>query len=139
MEELKVMEQKLNKRLSERCLNSYRKVYSVLFFLLEAWHVSACFKICYFIFHLNFVTKLTFKSCEKEEISIQGAKALLSQSVEHKVKFDQCLVLFQILNKDCEEQSLMIIRILRFFCSLQYDHRNPMQNEYFTNLVQLMC
>ena len=30
-----------------------------------AWNVLACFKICSFIFHLNFVRKLTFISCEK--------------------------------------------------------------------------
>ena len=37
MEELKLMEKKLNKR---TFFEQYRKVYSVLVFLLEVWHVA---------------------------------------------------------------------------------------------------
>ena len=134
MGELKVMEQKLIKRtLFEQLPQS-----------ISCSSVSArsltCSSWLQYIFHLNFVRKLTFTTSEKEEMSIvflEGAKALLNQSVERKVKFDQSLVLFQILNKASEE---MAIRFLGF-SSPASNMIIGIQCETSTcaNLAQLMC
>ena len=89
---------------------------------------------------MNFVRKLTVTHHDKAKMFMSllyGAKALLSQSIEHKVQFDQRLGLFQILNKAREEIAMTILG----FSSAAFNMITTIPGKTSTciNHVELMC